>query len=364
MSTGSGCVVVVSHAGVLSANRAVYGELGARGIGVELVVPSRWRNEYAPGGFAADPPGALAGHVHPRRVAGQGHPQRHAYLTRTAAMLASLDAGIVLIEEEPFSLAALQWSRAARRRGIPYGVQVAETLARPMPRSVERWRTGVLARAAFVVARSPSAAALARSWGAVVEPDVVPHDVAAHAELAPPSGVFTVAYVGRLVEEKGVSDLLDAVGALDDVVLLVAGAGPLAERVSRAGANVEYLGPVDHGDVGDVYARAHVTCVPSRATPRWEEQFGRVVVESNVRGVPVVAASTGELPWVLSVTGGGVLVAERDAPALAAALAALRDEPERTRALGRAGREGVLSSFTTSVVADRLGAVLARVSGR
>ncbi len=364
VSTGSGCVVVVSHAGVLSANRAVYGELCARGMGVELVVPSRWRNEYAPGGFAADPPGGLDGHVHLYGVAGQGRPQRHAYVARTAAVLASLDAGTVFIEEEPFSLAALQWSRAARRRGIPYGVQVAETLDRPMPRAVTRWRTGVLKRAAFVVARSPRAAALARTWGAVVEPDLVPHDVAAHAELAPPSGAFTVAYVGRLVEEKGVSDLLDAVAALDDVVLVVAGAGPLAARVSRAGAHVEYLGPVDHGAVGGVYARAHVTCVPSRATPTWEEQFGRVVVESNVRGVPVVAASSGELPWVLSLTGGGVLVAERDAPALAAALAALRDDRERARALGRAGRRGVLTSFATSVVADRLAAVLARVSGR
>jgi glycosyltransferase involved in cell wall biosynthesis len=364
VSTGSGCVVVVSHAGVLSANRGVYGELGSRGVDVEMVVPSRWRDEYAPGGFDAGGPAGLAGHVHPTRVVGQGRPQRHAYLTRTSKVLASLHAGTVLIEEEPFSLAALQWSRAARRRGLPYGVQVAETLDRPMPRAVAHWRAGVLARAAFVVARSPGAAALARAWGATIEPDVVPHDVAPLPARSAPSGAFTVAFVGRLVEEKGLGDLLDAVAALEDMALVVAGAGPLAERVARAGSRVEYLGPVGHDEVGDVYARAHVTCVPSRTTPTWEEQFGRVVVESMVRGVPVVATATGELPWVLSETGGGVLVAERDAPALAAALAALRDDPERVRALGRAGREGVLQSFATPIVADRLAAVLARVSGR
>jgi len=49
---------------------------------------------------------------------------------------------------------------------------------------------------------------------------------------------------------------------------------------------------------------------------------------------------------------------------LAAALAALRDDPERARALGREGREGVLQGFATSLVAERLAEVLARVSAR
>ena len=138
-----GRVVIVSHAGVLSANRAVYGELAGRGVGVELVVPAAWRNEYAPGGFAAHGAGGLLGHVHPTRVVGEGRPQRHAYLARAARVLAALGATTVLIEEEPFSVAAVQWSRAARRRRVPYGVQVAETLDRPMPRAVVRWRTRV-----------------------------------------------------------------------------------------------------------------------------------------------------------------------------------------------------------------------------
>jgi glycosyltransferase involved in cell wall biosynthesis len=124
-----------------------------------------------------------------------------------------------------------------------------------------------------------------------------------------PAGEFTVAYVGRLVEEKGLGDLLGAVVSLEGARLVVAGAGPMAGAVAGAGPRVEYLGPLPHGRVGEVYARAHVTCVPSRTTPRWVEQFGRVVVESLVRGVPVVVCATGELPWVLSVTGGGVLVA-------------------------------------------------------
>jgi len=355
-------VVVVSHACVLDVNRAVYASLAELGERIELVVPARWRNEYAPGGFASSPPGALRGHVHPTPVLGAGRPQRHVYRTRATRMLAGLEARAVLIEEEPFSLAAVQWSLAARRAHVPYGVQVAETLDRPMPKVAQWWRKGVLARAAFVVARSPAAATLARAWGARAEPDVVPHDVDVLDEVPAPIGPFTVAYVGRLVEDKGLGDLLDAVAWLPDVRLVVAGAGPMRDAVARAGANVEYLGAVAHGAVGTVYARAHLTCVPSRTTPTWEEQFGRVVVESLVRGVPVVATATGELPWVLSVTGGGTLVPGRDPSALAAAIASLRDDPSAARALGREGRAGVLASFTSPVVAAQLGEVLARLS--
>jgi glycosyltransferase involved in cell wall biosynthesis len=363
-AVGEHRVAVVSHASVLATNRSVYAELQDSGVDVELVVPARWRNEYAPRGFGVDPPGALGRRVHPRRVVGKGHAQRHAYLVRASSLLGDLAPSVVLIEEEPFSIAARQWSRAARRRGIPYGVQVAETLGRHMPGIVAHSRRDVLAHASFVVARSPSAAALAVAWGAVVEPDVVAHDVAPVAARPVPEGGFTIAFVGRLVEEKGIGDLLDATASLEGVRLLVAGAGPLADRVAAASGSVEYLGPVDHDAVGAVYARAHVTCVPSRTTSAWEEQFGRVVVESLVREVPVVATATGGLPWVLSTTGGGVLVAERDPAALAGALAALRDEPSTAVALGQAGRRGVLASFATPVVATTLAGVLARVSDR
>jgi glycosyltransferase involved in cell wall biosynthesis len=357
-----GSVVVVSHAAAVVQNRAVYATLAASGEDVRLVAPSRWRDAYAPSGY--DVPGDVTGGLPTHRVpvVGTGRPQRHAYVVRSAALLRRLSARIVLIEEEPFSVAAAQWARAARRCGVPYGVQLAETIARDLPRPVERWRDAVLRGSAVVLARSPGAAALATRWGATGEVAVVPHDVEVVPARPRPNGAFTVAYVGRLVEEKGVGDLLAAIAQLDDARLVVAGAGPLAPAVEHAGDQVEYLGPLRHDRVGDVFARAHVTCVPSRTTQRWEEQFGRVAVESLVRGVPVVATSTGALPWVLTTAGGGVTVPQRDPSALAAALAALRDDADQTASLGAAGREGVRTTFSTEAVTQQLSRLLARVS--
>ncbi len=362
-------VLVVSHACVLAGNQDVYAHLSATRR-VELVVPATWRDAYAPRGYRAQVAAPLDGHVHPMRVIGAGRPQRHAYLASCRSVLTRLGPAAVLIEEEPFSVAALQWSRAARRAGVPYGVQLAETKDRRLPRVVEGWRASVLRDAAFVVARSPAAASLATRWGATGEVAVVPHGVEEVTAAAPPLGPFTVAYVGRVVEDKGVGDLLEAARSLPSTVaLLVAGDGPMSEQVRAAaarpgGAVVTALGAVEPSRIGEVYARAHVTCVPSRTTATWEEQFGRVVVESLVRGVPVIATSTGELPWVLGIAGGGTLVPERDPAQLAAAIAAMAADPDAARALGARGRSGVLVAFTNTASAGTLDELLDRVSDR
>ena len=358
-------LVVVSHACVLAGNQEVYAALAALGVPCDLIVPARWRNEYQPGGFDAQEVAGLAGHVHRVRTIGQGRPQRHLALARCAAMLRTLGATTVLIEEEPFSLPAYVWSRAARHIGVPYGVQLAETLDRTLPVVVRRSTGSVLRHAAFVAARSPKAAALARRWGATGEVLVVPHSVAAVAARDEPTGQFTVAFVGRLVDDKGVGDLLEAIALLrGDVRLLVAGDGPLAPSVRAAGAEVTLLGPVRHDRIGDVYGAAHVTCVPSRTTPSWEEQFGRVIVESLIRGVPVIASSSGEIPWVLSRTGGGTLVAERDPQALADAIRAAAADREATSKQGRLGRTGAVGAFSNEAVAAELATALAALTQR
>ena len=56
-------------------------------------------------------------------------------------------------------------------------------------------------------------------------------------------------------------------------------------------------------------------CAPSRTTPRWREQFGRMLIEAMACGVPVIASPSGEIPYV--VGDAGVLVPEGDPDGLA-----------------------------------------------
>lgn len=331
-----------------------------RGVDLELVVPARWRNEYQSDLRPGVAPG-LEGRVHPLRTLGRGRPQRHVYLSRCAEVLRRYAPDVLVLEEEPFSLAARQWGSAARRVGVPFGVQLAENLDRPLPRAALALRSWSLANADFVVARSPSAADLARRWGARGAVGVVPHSVAPVDPRPRPVGPPTVCFVGRLVPEKGLADLLAAVSRLEGVRLLVVGDGPLRAMAQGAGPNVEVLGGLGRAGVDRAYEQAHVTCVPSRTTTTWSEQFGRVAVESLVRGVPVVATRSGELPWVLATTGGGVLVDEGDVAALRAAVEGVLADPVRAEHLGAEGRAGVLEHFSDDAAAAALHALLDRV---
>lgn len=354
-------MLVVSHPAVLTVNQLVYAELANRGWSVDVVVPDQWRHEYGPVTPEALP--AFEGRFHRLPVAFSGQAQRHTYVARPTRLLRRLRPDVVFLEQEAFSVAALQWGRAAHRLGIPFGVQADENLDRRLPPPVRAWRSWVLRNAAFVAARSDSAGRLVTHWGARGDVLLVPHHVPEWPVLVrPPSAAFRVGYAGRLVPEKGLDVLVDAVRRLSgEVELVVAGDGPLRdwlESVDLGSATLRLLPGVDHDAMGEAYAAMDTLVLPSRTTAIWKEQFGRVLVEALWCGVPVVGSDSGEIPWVIKRTGGGRVVAEGDAAALARVLEELRADPDQRRALADRGRRVVAATFSVPAVADALGEVL------
>jgi glycosyltransferase involved in cell wall biosynthesis len=105
-----------------------------------------------------------------------------------------------------------------------------------------------------------------------------------------------------------------------------------------------------------------VLVLPSRTTPTWAEQFGRVLVEALWCGVPVVGSDSGEIPWVIETTGGGLVFPEGDVATLAETLAQLRREPELREQLARTGRASVEALFGVQAVGQRLESVMREVS--
>jgi glycosyltransferase involved in cell wall biosynthesis len=159
-------------------------------------------------------------------------------------------------------------------------------------------------------------------------------------------GVRRIVAVGRLVERKGFGNLVSALGEVPRVELVLAG-GPdraalphdpearrlraLAERAGVAD-RVELRGRVGRDELPALLRSADVVaCVP------WYEPFGIVPLEAMACGVPVVASAVGGL--VDTVVDGvtGVHVAPRRPDRLATTLRSLLADPDRRRALGRAG---------------------------
>jgi len=169
--------------------------------------------------------------------------------------------------------------------------------------------------------------------------------MAARHALGLPSDGRVVAFLGRLVREKGADVLLGGWPRIqrrvEGVHLLVAGRGEDSVALRRAcgegGDDVRWL--ADLQDQRDLYHAADVLVVPSRA-----ESFGLVALEGMAAGLPVVASRVGGLPEVAGDTA--LFVPPEDPASLAEAVVALLEDEPRRRHLARTGRERVLEHFT------------------
>ena len=352
----------------------------ARMAGLELcvLVPDRWCHygTWRPAEVRPD----LADVVRVGRVrwpwVGPGQYYLHHY-PGMAELIRTFKPDVIDLWEESWGLVSVQACRL-RSRLAPSAKIVSETeqnVAKRLPPPFEQFRRYVLRRADFVVARSDGAAQVVRDKGYAGPVDVVPNAV--DAELFRPmdrakckaalgASGFVVGYVGRLVPQKGLFDLLEAVArAPKDVNLLLVGSGPMeGEFRARSVAmnlddRVRVLPEQPLAQLPTFMNAVDVLAVPSRTTPRWKEQFGRVIIEAHACGTPVIGSDSGAIPNV--VGSGGMVVPEGDAAALADAVMAMRDGGQSRSTLGNLGYEVVRDQFTWARVAERMHEVYRRV---
>jgi len=166
---------------------------------------------------------------------------------------------------------------------------------------------------------------------------------------------FRVLTVSRLVPRKGVDTVIAALGRLpDDVELVVAGGPPAAgldddpevarlrarARAEGVADRVHFVGAVGQDALPALYRSADVVaCVPVY------EPFGLVPLEAMACARPVVAAAVGGLADTVVDGVTGHHVRAGDPAAVAAALDALRTDPARARAQGRAGRRRAVAEY-------------------
>lgn len=154
---------------------------------------------------------------------------------------------------------------------------------------------------------------------------------------------FVVLFVGRIVETKGVYDLLEAFSLLDvDARLCVVGEGDRDGVKARArdlgiDHRVDIEGEVAHLSLPGYYTSADVFCLPS-----YSESFGMVVLEAMACETPVVTTDLDAIRTYVTDGREGLLVPAEDPEAIADRLRKLAVNPERRRTMGRSGRQRAL----------------------
>ena len=179
--------------------------------------------------------------------------------------------------------------------------------------------------------------------------------------------VFTA---GRLVRKKGFEYLMEAADQLSDVpglTVLIAGAGDLhdelAARIARSSGRVRLIGNQSQDNVARLCAAADVIAVPSiRDDAGNVDGLPNFALEALASGTPVVATRAGGLGQAITDGRTGVLVPERDGAAIASAIRALVQQPDRARAIGSAARADVIARFGWGEVAAKFEAAYDRAS--
>lgn len=315
------------------------------GVSLTAIAPARWRENYrwidcipAPGdGFP----------ITTLPTAWPGREARGFYWYGLGAAMRRAAPDALIAFEEPYGLFAWQCVQAARalpnppavalyswdnlsdRRNYPYrgSALLARIERHVMKHARQVWCANSAAERLYEPAYPgrvrlvPFALDLAR---------FIPAD-AARRPPASPAGL-QVGYVGRLLAMKGLDTVIDALAGLGpEFQLTLLGSGPArAELEARAaaaglGGRVRFEAAIPSDEVPARLRNFDALVLPSRTTPRWKEQFGRVLVEAMASGVPVIGSSSGAIPEVLG--DAGLIFPEGDATALAAALERLRTEP-------------------------------------
>nr|WP_221446672.1 glycosyltransferase [Microbacterium thalassium] len=332
----------ISHSATVPAWRGRERALRGLGVEVELLAAARWHA----GGTEVSLDQGDEPQTHPVRTWGR-HPALFLYDPRPIWHALGERWDVLDLHEEPFALATAEvlLLRALRRNRAPYVLYTAQNLRKryPVPfRWLERF---ALRGASGISACNGEAAQIAEDKGFAGRARVIPLGVDP-AEFAPgpartpgESDAVDAGFVGRLVPEKGIDVLLDAVAREPRLRIRFAGSGPLADDLAEQAAargigdRVRLIGALAPEAVADFYRSVDVVAVPSLPRAGWTEQFGRVAVEAMACGTPVVSSDAGALPDV--VGGAGLVVPHGDASALARALIAASG-PERD-ALREAG---------------------------
>jgi glycosyltransferase involved in cell wall biosynthesis len=350
-------VLMISKACIVGIYQPKLEAIAAQGVDLLVLVPPSWKDErgeqplervYTQGYRLQETPIVLNGNFHLHF-----YPQLGDYIH-------TFEPHIIHIDEEPYNLAtwqALFFARHARIRSLLFSWQNINRRYPPPFRWAERW---TLDSINYLLAGTESAAQVWREKGYRGHSRVIPQ-FGTDPELFQPLSVrpprpFTIGYIGRLVEEKGVHLLLQAAARLNgDWHLRIVGGGPLLEDLQALAAElgiaerVSFIGQIASPQMPAEYEQLDVLVLPSLTRPNWKEQFGRVLVEAMACGLPVVGSDSGAIPGVIA--NGGLIFPEGDLDTLTRHLRDLQTKADLREILGMFGRRRFLEHFTHEGIA-------------
>ncbi len=370
-------VLMISKACVVGAYQKKLEEIaGHDGIELTVIVPPEWRDER--GTLTLERAHTTGYDLRVEPIALNGHFHLH-YYPSLGRVIREVRPDVVHVEEEPYNLVTFHAIRAARRIGARTVVFTWQNLQRRYPPPFGWMESHVLAHTDTLLAGNAEGVEVWRAKGYEGPVKVIPQfgvDPNIYSRVARPSrpskpsivlrqsarrpsqNQMVIGYIGRLVPEKGIDILLEAVAQIQGPWdLRILGSGPERDRLEKM---AQWLGilprvsfdlPILSTQMPYYYSGLDVLVLPSRTRANWKEQFGRVLIEAMACQVVVVGARCGAIPEVIG--DAGLTFAEGDPADLRTQLQTLLGDSNLRLDLANRGRQRVLDQFTQSQIAAR-----------
>ena len=182
----------------------------------------------------------------------------------------------------------------------------------------------------------------------------------------PVNSKFKILFVGRHIERKGITYLIEAAKYLpaDQFEIRIVGVGDLTKQLhvianevkqsNPDSAEIIFTGKLSPEDLANEYRTANVFTLPAIVDSKGDtEGLGVVLIEAMELGLPIVASNVGGIPDVVIDGESGILVQEKDPIALADAFKRLAADPSLTERLLAGARKRISECFTWDGIIKR-----------
>jgi glycosyltransferase involved in cell wall biosynthesis len=286
------------------------------------------------------------------------------YYPQLGKIMREVRPEVVHIDEEPYNAAtahAMFLSQQHKARALFFTWQNLYRNYPPPFRQIELYN---YKRAASAIAGNRDAENVLRRKGYKGSIHVIPQfgfDTDIYKRSTPrvprkPDDPFTLGFIGRLKEEKGLSLMVEALTYLPEYCRAVfLGNGPmksvLEEQATKLGLTerVIFKSGVPSYEVPHEMEQLDTFVLPSITMPNWIEQFGRVLPEAMACETPVIGSTSGEIPHVIA--DAGLVFQEGNAQDLARCVQKLLDDPAFYSEIAKKGRQRVLDNYTQEQIA-------------
>lgn len=367
-------LLIISHPCVTSVNQQFYAEVERqKNWKLTIVAPSNWKNEY---GNQINPKRwhEYQGELLTIPIWKSGSIPLHTYRALFISLLKELQPDAIYVHHEPYAAATAQIYLANLMSiKAAIGFYSAQNIFKSYPIPFKQLENWVLQTSQFAFPVSQSVERVLKEKNYQNLSTVLP--LAIDPTLYTPNlqsskladqwrtrdDEVILGYLGRIVREKGLRTLLLALSRILDLPwkLVMVGSGAyeielkaFAEEL-RLNHRIMFLGYVPHLDAPRYLSAFDALIIPSETQPNWKEQFGRVIIEAIACGTPVIGSNSGEIPYLIKATGGGLVFPEGEPEPLANQLSQLICNAELRTNLASQGQRIVLENYTTSSIAQR-----------